>query len=442
MKYFDTERYANAIRTAETLQFGGRISQIVGLTVEATGVVANVGDICRIYTEKRDQYILSEVVGFKGKKAMLMPFGELSGVGPNSYVVSEGESLRVPVGRAFCGRVLDGLGNPMDGGPPIQPEGYYPINNNPPNPMERTRITERISLGVKAIDAMLTLGRGQRVGIFAGSGVGKSTLLGMIARNTTVDINVIVLIGERGREVRDFLEKDLKEEGLRRSVLVVATSDQPALVRLKSAMVGTAIAEFFRDQGYNVLLMMDSLTRFAMAQREIGMAIGEPPVSRGFTPSVFAIMPRLLERAGNSSKGSITGLYTVLVEGDDMDEPISDTVRGILDGHIVLSRKLANAGHYPAIDVLQSISRLMPDVTERENLEMSRYIRGVMSTYKEAQDLITIGAYKKGSSRKIDEAVDLIDSINGLLRQRVDERFTYEDTMALLKQIYDGRYKE
>lgn len=338
--------------------------------------------------------------------------------------------------------MLDGLGNPMDGGEPIHPESYYPINNNPPNPMDRNRITERISLGVKAIDSMLTLGKGQRVGIFAGSGVGKSTLLGMIARNTTVDINVIVLIGERGREVRDFLEKDLKEEGLRRSVLVVATSDQPALVRLKSAMVGTAIAEFFRDQGYSVLLMMDSLTRFAMAQREIGMAIGEPPVSRGFTPSVYAIMPKLLERAGNGRKGSITGLYTVLVEGDDMDEPISDTVRGILDGHIVLSRKLANAGHYPAIDVLQSISRLMPDVVEDENLKMSRYLRGVMSTYKETQDLISIGAYKKGSSKKIDEAVDLIDAINGLLCQQVDVRFTYDDTMALLKTIYDGRYME
>ena len=325
MKYFDTKKYEDAIRNAETFEYGGKVSQILGLTVEAAGLTANLGDICRIYTEKRDRYILSEVVGFKEKKALLMPFGDLAGAGPNSHCVSDERSLNVPVGRDFCGRVLDGLGSPMDGKGPVKPECYYPINNNPPNPMERSRITERLTMGVKAIDAMLTLGKGQRVGIFAGSGVGKSTLLGMVARNTSADINVIVLIGERGREVKDFLEKDLKEEGLKRSVLVVATSDQPALVRLKSAMVGTAIAEFFRDQGYNVMLMMDSLTRFAMAQREIGMAIGEPPVSRGFTPSVYAIMPKLLERAGTGKQGSITGLYTVLVEGDDMDEPISDT---------------------------------------------------------------------------------------------------------------------
>jgi flagellum-specific ATP synthase len=439
MKNFDTEKYKEAVKNADPLEYGGRISQILGLTVEAVGLTANLGDICRIYTEKRDKFILSEVVGFKDKKAVLMPFGDLAGAGPKSHVISDERSLNVPVGRALCGRVLDGLGVPMDGKGPIRPESYYPIMNDPPNPMERSRITERMTMGVKAIDAMLTLGKGQRVGIFAGSGVGKSTLLGMIARNTSADINVIVLIGERGREVRDFLEKDLKEEGLGRSILVVATSDQPALVRLKSAMVGTAIAEFFRDQGYHVMLMMDSLTRFAMAQREIGMAIGEPPVSRGFTPSVYAIMPKLLERAGMGAKGSITGLYTVLVEGDDMDEPISDTVRGILDGHIVLSRKLANASHYPAIDVLQSVSRLMPDVMDREYLKMSTYVRGVMATYRDNQDLISIGAYKKGASEKIDEAVDLNDAINGLLRQQVGERFTFEETMALVKNICDRR---
>jgi flagellum-specific ATP synthase len=365
MKPFETQIYAETIKNADPLDYGGRVSQILGLTVEAVGLAANLGDICRIYTKKRGRYILAEVVGFKDKKAVLMPFGDLSGAGPNSYVISDERALNVPVGKGFCGRVLDGLGNPMDGKGPVKPECCYPIMSNPPNPMERSRITQRLTMGVKAIDAMLTLGKGQRVGIFAGSGVGKSTLLGMIARNTAADINVIVLIGERGREVKDFLEKDLKEEGLKRSVLVVATSDQPALVRLKSAMVGTAIAEFFRDQGYNVMLMMDSLTRFAMAQREIGMAIGEPPVSRGFTPSVYAIMPKLLERAVTGRRGSITGLYTVLVEGDDMDEPISDTVRGILDGHIVLSRKLANASHYPAIDILQSVSRLMPDVMDK-----------------------------------------------------------------------------
>lgn len=439
MNYFDTGAYAEAVNDTETLEYGGRVSQILGLTVEAVGLTANLGDICRIYTEKRDKYILSEVVGFKENKAVLMPFGDLAGAGPKSYVISDERSLNVAVGREFCGRVLDGLGNPMDDKGPMKAECYYPINNNPPNPMERSRISERITIGVKAIDSMLTLGKGQRVGIFAGSGVGKSTLLGMIARNTSADINVIVLIGERGREVRDFLEKDLKEEGLKRSILVVATSDQPALVRLKSAMVGTAIAEFFRDQGYDVMLLMDSLTRFAMAQREIGMAIGEPPVSRGFTPSVYAIMPKLLERAGTGKKGSITGLYTVLVEGDDMDEPISDTVRGILDGHIVLSRKLANAGHYPAIDVLQSVSRLMPDLLDQEGLERSIYLRGVIATYRENQDLISIGAYREGSNKKVDEAVSLHGSIEDLLRQQVGDRFTFDETMEIVKEIYDRR---
>ncbi len=441
-KLFDLDMYREAVKDADPYEYGGRVSQILGLTVEAVGLTAKLGDICRIYTEKRDKYILSEVVGFKDKKVVLMPFGDLSGAGPNSHVVSEERQLNVAVGKDFCGRVLDGLGNPMDGKGKVKIQGRYPIMNQPPNPMERSRITERLTMGIKAIDSMLTLGKGQRVGIFSGSGVGKSTLLGMIARNTSADINVIVLIGERGREVRDFLEKDLKEEGLKRSVLVVATSDQPALVRLKSAMVGTAIAEFFRDQGYNVMLLMDSLTRFAMAQREIGMAIGEPPVSRGFTPSVYAIMPKLLERAGTGKRGSITGLYTVLVEGDDMDEPISDTVRGILDGHIILSRKIANANHYPAIDVLQSISRLMTDVTSREDREKTSFIRSVMATYKDAQDLISIGAYKKGSSKKIDEAIELIGPINDLLQQRVGERFSFEETMKLVNEIYNRREVE
>jgi flagellum-specific ATP synthase len=441
-KLCNLDMYREAVKDADPYEYGGRVSQILGLTVEAVGLTAKLGDICRIYTEKRDKYILSEVVGFKDKKVVLMPFGDLSGAGPNSHVVSEERQLNVAVGKDFCGRVLDGLGNPMDGKGKVKIQGRYPIMNQPPNPMERSRITERLTMGIKAIDSMLTLGMGQRVGIFSGSGVGKSTLLGMIARNTSADINVIVLIGERGREVRDFIEKDLKEEGLKRSVLVVATSDQPALVRLKSAMVGTAIAEFFRDQGYNVMLLMDSLTRFAMAQREIGMAIGEPPVSRGFTPSVYAILPKLLERAGTGKRGSITGLYTVLVEGDDMDEPISDTVRGILDGHIILSRKIANANHYPAIDVLQSISRLMPDVTSREDREKTSFIRSVMAIYKDAQDLISIGAYKKGSSKKIDEAIELIGPINDLLRQQVGERFSYEETMRLVNEIYDRREVE
>lgn len=434
-----TQCYINALKDRDFYEYGGRVSQIFGLTVEAVGLSAKLGDICRIYTDDKTKFILSEVVGFKEKKVLLMPFGDLSGVGPSSYVVSDNRSLKVPVGEAFLGRVLDGLGNPMDDLGAVQAQDYYPIMNNPPSPLERNRITEKLPLGIKAIDSMLTLGKGQRIGIFAGSGVGKSTLLGMIARNTSADINVIVLIGERGREVRDFIEKDLQEEGLKRSILIVATSDQPALVRLKSAMVGTAIAEYFRDQGLDVMLMMDSLTRFAMAQREIGMAIGEPPVSRGFTPSVYAVLPKLLERAGMCSKGSITGLYTVLVEGDDMDEPISDTVRGILDGHIVLSRKLANNNHYPAIDVLQSVSRLMPDVMDRDSLSKVSYLKGVMATYKDAQDLISIGAYKRGSSVKIDEAIALNDEINGLLRQQVGERFSFEQTMEQVGRIFDKR---
>jgi flagellum-specific ATP synthase len=335
--------------------------------------------------------------------------------------------------------VLDALGNPMDGLGDIEVEAYYPINNVPPNPLQRGRIKELLPLGIKAIDSMLTIGKGQRMGVFAGSGVGKSTLMGMIARNTDADINVITLVGERGREVREFIEKDLKEEGLKKSILVVATSDQPAIMRLKSAMVGTSIAEYFRDQGLNVMLLMDSLTRFAMAQREIGMAIGEPPISRGFTPSVYSVMPKLLERSGAFGDGSITGLYTVLVEGDDMNEPISDTVRGILDGHIVLSRKLANNNHYPSIDVLESVSRLMADIADSEHIEKAGFIRKVMSTYRQAQDLISIGAYKYGSNPEIDKAIELIDPINEMLRQQVSENFSMEETLKLLTKIYDRR---
>lgn len=438
-KYCDVTSYQSALSNIETFEHGGKVSQILGLTVEAVGLTTKLGDICRIYTESRDQFVLAEVVGFKDKKVLLMPFGDLPGVGPSSYVISTGRSLEVPVGSAYCGRVLDGLGRPIDGKGDIKPQGYYPIMNKPPNPMERSRITEQLPMGIKAIDSMLTLGKGQRVGIFAGSGVGKSTLLGMMARNTSADINVIVLIGERGREVKDFIEKDLREEGLARSVLVVATSDQPALVRLKSAMVGTAIAEYFRDQGMNVMLLMDSLTRFAMAQREIGMAIGEPPVSRGFTPSVYAIMPKLLERAGMMECGTITGLYTVLVEGDDMDEPISDTVRGILDGHIVLSRKMAHANHYPAIDVLQSVSRLMPDINSDAHMQKAAFVREMLATYRDAQDLIAIGAYKDGSNPKVDQAIALIDEINAMLCQQIGEKFSFEKTMAIVDAIYDKR---
>lgn len=439
IEHLDIDKYRKAIRETNPIEQGGKVSQVIGLTVETIGLTANIGDICKIYTNNQGDYVLSEVVGFKDKNILLMPFGDLSGIGPNNHVVTTSQKMMVPVGEGLCGRVLDALGNPMDGKGDIKVEDYYPIDNTPPNPLQRRRIKEQLTLGVKAIDSMLTIGRGQRVGIFAGSGVGKSTLMGMIARNTDAEINVITLVGERGREVREFIEKDLKEEGLKKSILIIATSDQPAIMRLKSAMVGTSIAEYFRDQGKNVLLLMDSLTRYAMAQREIGMAIGEPPISRGFTPSVFSVMPKLLERTGSSDKGSITGLYTVLVEGDDMNEPISDTVRGILDGHIVLSRQLANNNHYPAIDILASVSRLMPDLVDNDILDKAGFVKNILATYKDAQDLISIGAYRPGSSTEIDQAIELIGQINELLKQKVGEKFSMDDTIGLLGKIYDRR---
>jgi len=434
-KRFDLEKYREILHSADLYKYSGKVTQVVGLTVECTGLNARMGEICRVYTGKGNDFVFAEVVGFRDKKVLLMPLGALNGVGAENYVVSTGESLRVPVGMDALGRILDGLGKPMDGKGDFKEDCHYPIDNMPPNPLERTRIHEVLPLGIKAIDSLLTVGRGQRIGIFAGSGVGKSTLLGMIARNAKADVNVIVLIGERGREVLDFMEKDLTAEGLKRSVVVVATSDQPALVRLKSASVGTSIAEYFRDQGLNVLLLMDSITRYAMAQREIGMATGEPPVSRGYTPSVYAILPKLLERSGTSSKGSITALYTVLVDGDDMNEPISDTVRGILDGHIVLSRKLANANHYPAIDVLASISRLMPDITEKEHYASAGHVKNMMATYRDAQDLISIGAYKRGSSSEIDRAIDLHKPIDDLLLQGIGESYTFEETLEMLRKL-------
>jgi len=366
---------------------------------------------------------------------MLMPLGKLDGIGPGSKVVSTNKPFLVKIGPDIKGRVLDGLGNPIDGKGPIQICEIRKIDELPPNPLNRKRIQQILPLGIKAIDGLLTCGVGQRIGIFSGSGVGKSTLLGMIARNASADINIITLVGERGREVNDFIEKDLKEEGLAKSVIVVATSDQPALVRLKSAMLGTAIAEYYRDQGLNVLMLMDSITRFAMAQREIGMSIGEPPVSRGYTPSVFTILPKLLERSGNSDKGSITALYTVLVEGDDLNEPITDAVRGILDGHIVLSRELANRNHYPAIDVLSSVSRLMPDIAATEHFNKANFIKNKMAVYKDAEDIINIGAYKKGSNSEIDEAIALNGKINSMLKQGISEPFTFDETLEILNKI-------
>lgn len=430
---FDLSKYRNAVNTTKPVNYLGYVTQIVGLTIESKGPQVSMGEICVIKGEERD--IKAEVVGFKDSKVLLMPLGEMVGIGPGQPIFSTGEVLQVKVGDQLLGRALDGLGRPIDGKPPVDSDKFYPVQNDAPQPLSRNRIKDYLQMGVKVIDGLLTIGKGQRVGIFAGSGVGKSTLLGMIARNTKADINVIALIGERGREVKEFLEKDLKEEGLKRSVVITATSDQPALVRVKAALLATSVAEYFRDQGRDVMLMMDSLTRFSMAQREIGLATGEPPVSRGYTPSVFSMMPKLLERAGNSDKGSITGLYTVLVDGDDLTEPITDTARGILDGHIVLSRKIANKNHYPAIDVLASISRVMGDITTSEHRQYAGHIKSLMATYREAEDLINIGAYSKGSNKDIDMAVKKIDMINNFLRQKVDENISFDDTANMMKEI-------
>ena len=413
----------------------GRVSQVVGLTIESTGPDVNIGQTCRIKTARSGEEILSEVVGFKDNHILLMPLGSMGGIGPGSVVEALDKPITIKVSESLLGRVLDGLGNPMDDKGDIAEGDEFLTSNSPPNPLFRNRITEPLPLGVKAIDGLLTVGKGQRIGIFAGSGVGKSTLMGMIARSTRADVNVIALIGERGREVREFLEKDLGEEGLKRSVLVIATSDKPALVRLKAAEVATSIAEYFREQGKDVMLLMDSLTRFAMAQREVGLAAGEPPVSRGYTPSVFAVMPKLLERAGCSDKGSITGLYTVLVDGDDLTEPVTDTARGILDGHIVLARKIANRNHYPAIDVLSSISRVMSDIADNDHKRLSNEIKKNMAVYANSEDLINIGAYVKGSNPEIDLAISKHDAINDFLTQQVDEMISFDDTLTVMNEI-------
>ena len=416
----------------------GKVVKVVGLTVESTGPEAKVGDTCKIVLAGMGKTVLTEVVGFHEGRLQLMPYEDISGVQIGDYVEGEEASFQVPVGPELLGKVLNGLGQPMDG-EVLNLKETRSAEAMPPNPMERVLIDEVLTLGVKAVDAIMTLGKGQRIGIFAGSGVGKSTLLGMFARNTKADINVIALIGERGREVREFLERDLGEEGVRRSVIVVATSDQPALIRKKAAKTATAIAEYFRDQGKDVLLMMDSMTRFSMAQREIGLASGEPPVSRGYPPSVYAEMPKLLERAGKTQKGSITGIYTVLVDGDDMNEPIADTARGILDGHIVLSRKMAHKNHYPAIDILQSISRVMSSIATKEHKQVANKLKNVLATYGEAEDLINIGAYKAGSNKEIDYAISKIGAVNKFLMQQVDEKFTFDETVELLKGIFaDG----
>ena len=424
-----------SVRNAETMSRTGKIENIVGMSIEASGGRAAIGDICRIYSNESGGQVPAEVVGFKNDHILLMPYANMSGISAGNFVRNTGKRLTLPVGPFLRGRVINALGQPIDGLEPFQRADSYSIDSGYINPMTRPPIRERMEFGVKAIDSLLTIGKGQRIGIFAGSGVGKSTLLGMIAKNVKADINVIALVGERGREVLEFMQKDLGEEGMRRSVLVVATSDQPAMLRMKCPSVATSIAEYFRDQGYDVLLMMDSLTRFAMAQREIGLAIGEPPVSRGYTPSMYAEMPKLLERSGNFPRGSITGVYTVLVEGDDTNEPIADTVRGILDGHIVLSRQLANSNHFPAIDVGASISRLMVEIVSPEHRQLASQLRDVMGVYEKNADLVSIGAYKAGTNPKLDHALQKMDAINGFLTQGIDESFSYEESLEELRRI-------
>ncbi len=414
----------------------GKVVKIVGLTIESVGPNAKLNDLCRIIIDKnRNISIMAEVVGFRDKRLLLMPYESVEGLGVGCIVENTGHPLSVYVGNEMLGHTLDGMGRPTDIDELVLRE-EYPVDAAPPDPMARVIIDEVLPLGVKAVDGLITVGKGQRIGIFAGSGVGKSTLLGMFARNTRADINVIALIGERGREVREFIERDMGEEGMRRSVVIVATSDRPALLRRNAAKTATAIAEYFRDQGKDVLLMMDSLTRFSMAQREIGLASGEPPVTRGYPPSVYSEMPKLLERAGNSDKGSITGLYTVLVDGDDFNEPITDTARSILDGHIMLDRKLAHKNHYPAIDVLQSISRVMSSIVDREHKEAAGKLKNVLATYQEAEDLINIGAYKKGSNRNIDYAIEKIDEVNQFLLQETHDKFTFEGILDMMKHIF------
>ncbi len=439
MPVIDFEKY-RALSDRTYIKKFGKVSKIVGLTIESIGPEASLNDLCQIIPKEEDvPPVMAEVVGFRDKRVLLMPFENVEGIGPGCAVNNLGEPLKIKVGEKVLGQVLDGLGRPLnheeaDFGRDIK---EYPVEAKPPDPMDREIISEVLPLGVKAVDGLITVGKGQRIGIFAGSGVGKSTLMGMFARNTKADINVIALIGERGREVREFIERDLGEEGMRRSVVVVATSDKPALIRNKAAKTATAIAEYFRDQGKDVLLMMDSLTRFSMAQREIGLASGEPPVTRGYPPSVYGEMPKLLERAGNGDKGSITGLYTVLVDGDDFNEPITDTARGILDGHIILDRKLAHKNHYPAIDILQSISRVMSSIATKEHKNAAGRLKNVLATYNEAEDLINIGAYKKGSNPDIDYAVEKIKEVNTYLMQDVDEKFLFDDEVVQMMKIFE-----
>jgi len=432
----DFEKYHSAVERADLVRVIGKVVQVVGLIIEAQVGGVSVGDICSIRLEKEGREAHAEVVGFRENRVLLMPLGSTAGIAPGSQVVAAGKPLMVKVGKDVLGRVLNGLGEQIDGKGPILGDFECPLDADPPDPVKRPRVTEVIRVGIRAIDGMLTLGRGQRIGIFSGSGVGKSTLMGMIARNAEAEVNVIALVGERGREVRDFIEESLGEEGLKKSVVVAATSDQPPLIRLKAAFVATAIAEYFRNQGKTVILMMDSVTRFAMAQREIGLAAGEPPTTKGYTPSVFALMPRLMERSGTSVIGTITAFYTILVEGDDFNEPIADHSRSILDGHIILSRDLAARNHYPAIDVPHSVSRLMVNLVSDEHRDAAGKLREVLARYAEAEDLINIGAYVKGSNPKIDYALSKIDQVNNFLKQGTFEKIGYEETVNKLIGIF------
>ncbi|MFN3531395.1 MAG: flagellar protein export ATPase FliI [Candidatus Brocadia sp.] len=432
----DFERYQKRLSAVVPVKYAGRVTHVAGLVIESNGPSVPIGDLCYIHINNGHEPVPAEVVGFKEKKILLMPIGELDRISPGTKVTASGSPLVIQVGMDLMGRVIGGLGDPIDGKGPIKAEEYRSIYNSPPDPLKRSRIKEPLRTGIRVLDGLFTCGKGQRLGIFAGSGVGKSTLMGMIARNSEADVNVIALIGERGREVREFIEKSLGEEGLKKSVVVSVTSDKPALLRVKGAYIASTVAEYFRDQGMQVMLLVDSVTRFANAQREVGLAIGEPPTSKGYTPSVFALLPKLLERSGTGPRGSITGLYTVLVDGDDMNEPIADAVRGILDGHIVLSRMLANQNHFPAIDILESVSRCMGDIITPEHMKAAYELKTVYATYKESEDMINIGAYTKGSNPKIDFAISMIDRIKDYLKQDVTEDSTFNDTVAGLVNIF------
>jgi len=433
----DFDRYLHNLRAVSTYTIKGKVTGLTGLVVRAVLPGVRMGELCFIYPYGAPP-IRAEVVGFKDQEVLLMALGNLEGIGLGNDVVPTGKYLTVRVGEQLLGRVLNGLGDPLDFEEkgPLKCTTEYPVTTEPPCALKRRRVTKPIATGIKAIDGLLTCGEGQRIGFFAAAGVGKSTLIGMIARNTEADINVICLVGERGREVRDFIERDLGEEGLKRSVVVVSTSDQPSLVRLKAAYVATAIAEYFRDQGKRVMLMMDSVTRFARALREVGLAVGEPPARQGFTPSVFSTLPRLLERSGNSDKGSITAFYTILVAGDDMTEPIADETRSILDGHIVLSRDLAARAHYPAIDISQSVSRVMSDIVTKEHMEAAQKVREIIANYEKERDLILIGAYEEGSDPRVDYAIQKIEDVNNFLKQGVYEKHTFEETVDMLINLF------